>query len=243
MKGTYRFAERVVEIDSLYSRVHTLCRDYRWQGAPDFTVRTTREDIESERGRNVHGDAGEPFASQDCSRGYLEELAVYRAIAEHMPYFDTLLFHGSAIAVDGAAYIFAARSGTGKSTHARLWRRLLGERAIMVNDDKPLVRPETHGATVFGTPWDGKHRLSANIAVPLKGICVLERAEANQIRRITVEEAYMPLLKQTYRPMDRAAMGRTLDLLRRLTSRVRLYRMGCNMEIEAAEIAYAAMRE
>jgi serine kinase of HPr protein (carbohydrate metabolism regulator) len=57
-----------------------------------------------------------------------------------MPYYDTFLFHGSAIAVDGVGYLFTAKSGTGKSTHARLWRELLGARAVMVNDDKPLLR-------------------------------------------------------------------------------------------------------
>ena len=105
---------------------------------------------------------------------YLETLAVCRKIAERMPEHNTFLFYGSCIAVDGAGYVFTAKSGTGKSTHTRLWRELLDNRATMVNDDKPLIRIADDDAIIYGTPWDGKHPLSHNIAVPLKAICILE---------------------------------------------------------------------
>jgi hypothetical protein len=112
----------------------------------------------------------------------------------------------------------------------------------MVNDDKPLIRLEETGAVVCGTPWDGKHRLSANLAVPLKAVCLLERAEKNVIRPITVSEAYPMLLQQVYRPMDPAALAKTLALLDRLAGAVRLWRLGCNMELEAARVAYDEMK-
>ena len=89
--------------------------------------------------------------------------------------YDTILFHGSAVAVDGIGYLFTAKSGTGKSTHTRLWRELFGERAVMLNDDKPLIKVSENGIIVYGTPWDGKHRLSTNTFVPLKGICFMSK--------------------------------------------------------------------
>ena len=80
--------------------------------------------------------------------------------------------------MDGEAYIFTAVSGTGKSTHAMLWREVFGERVRMINDDKPLIRITPEGkAVVYGTPWDGKHHLSKNSAFPLKAICWLTRAK------------------------------------------------------------------
>ena len=79
--------------------------------------------------------------------------------------------------MDGQAVLFTAKSGTGKSTHTKLWRDLFGERAVMVNDDKPLLRILKDGVLVCGTPWDGKHRLSTNCALPLKAICILERGK------------------------------------------------------------------
>ena len=152
------------------------------------------------------------------------------------------MFHGSCIAVDGVGYLFTAKSGTGKSTHTRLWRELLGVKAVMVNDDKPLIRMTGEGAVIYGTPWDGKHRLSSNIAVPLKAVCILERAEENAIHPITADEAYPMLLQQVYRPMDRMAMNTTLTLIDRLAVSVNLWRLDCNMDPEAARVAYEAMK-
>lgn len=176
------------------------------------------------------------------SDAYLEELAVYRKIAEQMPAYDTFLMHGSCVAVDGEGYLFTAKSGTGKSTHTRLWRELFGERAVMINDDKPLIRVTETGATIYGTPWDGKHHLSTNCAVPLKAICILERAANNTIRRIPPAEAYPFLVQQIYRPQDPAAMLRTLQLIDRLSKTVDLWRLGCNMDPEAAQVSYNAMK-
>ena len=231
--GVYRFAEKCVRIHSLHADVHALCRDYRDDGLPAFVVSIEPADIACERGRSA----------LQGSDGYLETLAVYRKIAERMPDYDTCLFHGSCVAVDDAAYLFIAASGTGKSTHARLWRELLGERAVMVNDDKPLIRISGGGAVAYGTPWDGKHRLSRNIAVPLVAVCILERSAENRIREITPSEALPMLLQQVYRPMDAGAMEKTLGLIDDLARCVRLYRLGCNMEIGAAVLSYNTMKE
>jgi serine kinase of HPr protein (carbohydrate metabolism regulator) len=159
-----------------------------------------------------------------------------------MPDYDTVLFHGSCIAVDGAAYLFAAKSGTGKSTHTRLWREYLGERAFMVNDDKPLIRVQDGRALVFGTPWDGKHHLSRNTAVPLRALCILQRAARNSIEPVSAAQSLPMLLQQVYRPADGEALKKTLALVESLATSVSLWRLGCNMDIEAAQIAYNAMK-
>lgn len=234
MKGIYRFADKNIQIESLYDKVHDYCRDYRFDGEPDFTVITDQSDIDYERIKSDN--------NHHSPDDYLEELAVYRKIAEKMPKYDTFLFHGSAVAVDGECYLFTAKSGTGKSTHTKLWRKLLKDRAVMVNDDKPLIRADRNGVTIFGTPYNGKHRLSTNIAVPLKAVCLLERSQDNHIRQITKEEAYMILVQQTYRPNDISALAKTLVLIDRMANYVTFWRLGCNMDISAAEIAYHAMK-
>ena len=233
MKCNYCFAGIRIQLIPIHEECHSLLSAYSNDKPANFTVSITHHDISFERSRADH---------PDYSDVYLETLAVYRKIAEKMPEYDTFLFHGSTIAVDGKAYIFTAKSGTGKSTHARLWREMLGEKAVMVNDDKPLIRVHPDGsATVYGTPWDGKHHLSSNIAVPVRAICILERAQENHIREITKAEALPMLLQQMYRPADPAALAKTLTLIDRLN--VKLYRLGCNMEKEAAEVSYNAMKE
>ena len=243
MTGVYHIADKCIEIASIYTKVHELCGPYSDEGTSDFSVEIQQADIDFEREKSAREDRVEGIPVRRHSDAYLETLAVYRKIAERMPAYDTILFHGSAIAVDGQAYLFTAKSGTGKSTHTRLWRELLGDRAVMVNDDKPMIRVTDDGAVIYGTPWDGKHRLSSNISVPLKAICILERAEENRIEPISAGEAYPMLLQQTYRPADPAALAKTLTLIDRLSRGVKLYRLGCNMDIRAAELSYGTMKE
>lgn len=243
VEQVYKFAETVVRIDTIHNAVASLCRDYRvFTSGIDFEINTSQADIDFERERSAYKRESEENPIRQPSDAYLETLAVYRKIAERMPEYDTILFHGSCVAVDGVGYLFTAKSGTGKSTHTRLWRELLGEGAIMVNDDKPLLHVTEGGVTVYGTPWDGKHRLSSNISVPLKAICILERAKENTIRPITVQEAYPMLLQQTYRPANVTAMDKTLTLIDKLAAAVSLWRLNCNMDIEAAQIAYGSMK-
>ncbi|MBR2716438.1 MAG: hypothetical protein IKD79_01715 [Oscillospiraceae bacterium] len=243
MTELYRFAERRIRITSLHRAVHTLCAAYRAPGGEeDFAVRTGQIDIDLEREQSAREDRREGVPVRHYSDEYLESLAVYRKIAERMPACDTILLHGSAIAADGAGYLFTARSGTGKSTHARLWRELLGDRAVTINDDKPILRAADGGVLVCGTPWDGKHRLSCNRSVPLRGIALLERAAENRIEPISPRAAYPMLLQQVYRPRDSAALQQTLTLLDRLAAAVPLWRLGCNMSPEAARVSYEAMK-
>ena len=235
MKNIYRIADKIISIESIHQKVHDYCRDYRTQNAvPDFYVTISQQDIDIARSKVKH--------DYPYSDAYLEEIAVHRKIAERMPSFSTILMHGSVLAVDGRGYMFTASSGTGKSTHARLWRELLGEKVTMINDDKPFVRISDGYAEVFGTPYNGKHRLGANTSAPLKAICILERSEYNHIARISPKEAYTMIIQQTYRPRDTAMLVKTLELVDALMNAVEFYRLGCNMDIQAAELAYNAMK-
>ena len=242
MTGVYKMADRVIGINSIHPDVHEYCRDYQFDGTPDFTVTTTQADIDHEREKSASEDIAEGLPVRNFPDGYLEELAVYRKISEEMIGYDTILFHGSVIAVDVEGYLFTAKSGTGKSTHTRLWREYLGERAVMVNDDKPLLKVTESGVIAYGTPYNGKHRLGSNISVPLKAICILTRSADNHIEAVTKKEAYTMLIQQVYRPENGEKLMKTLGLLDRLADSVGLYRLGCNMDISAAKVAYEGMR-
>lgn len=239
---TIALAGRNVAISALYDTARRYCEDYLTEEPADFCVTITPEDIAFEQKRSEREDVVEGRTVRRYAEPYLETLAIYRKIADRMLDLDTLLFHGSAICVDGEAYLFTAKSGTGKSTHTRLWRELFGDRAFMVNDDKPLLRVLEDRVLVCGTPWDGKHHMSTNVCVPLKGICILNRAEKNHIRKISVSEALPLLLQQSYRPGEPAALAKLLTLLDKMSKRTGLYSLGCNMEPEAAQVAYNGMK-
>ena len=241
--GNFCFADIPVQIDSLYPNVQALCRGYETALAPRYRIETTDGDIEYERQCSARTDLAEGREIRSTSDGYLETLAVYRKLADCLLNDGIVLFHGSAIAVDGVGYLFTAKSGTGKSTHTRLWRELFGERAVMVNDDKPLLKIAEDGVWVYGTPWNGKHRLSTDCGVPLKAICILTRDSTNHIERISAENAYPMVLQQSNRPGNTAGMVKTLTLADLLMKRVRFYRLGCNMEPDAAAVSYEGMQD
>lgn len=239
---TIALAGKNVRITGENWQLKLFCKEYLTDAPADLHVQTTMEDICNERERSAREDRLEGIPVREFPEQYLESLAVYRKIAVAMLDHDTLLFHGSAISVDGQGFLFTAKSGTGKSTHTRLWREQFGDRAAMVNDDKPLLRVCDDHVEVCGTPWTGKHGLGANMTVPLKGICILSRSEQNHIQPISVEQALPMLIQQSYRPDDPVAVMKLLSLLDKMTKRTGLYALGCNMEPEAAMVAYDGMK-
>ena len=205
-------AGKCIRIRSVYEFAKEFCENYLVDDEPDFTVEMSEEDIEFERIKSAEEDIFEGKEVFQHDPAYLETLAIYRKIVNKMLDYGAFLFHGSAICMDGDGYLFTAKSGTGKSTHTRLWREHFGERLVTVNDDKPLLRVMDDRVMVCGTPWDGKHRISTNVMVPLKGICILRRGLENRIRPISVQEALPILLQQSYRPGNPQLLGKLLDL-------------------------------
>lgn len=234
-------ADHVINITAIYDSTYDFCRDYITDAPEDFRIVVEQEDLEYERMKSTRESMSNERKQIAYSDPYLETLALYRKIAVQLIDYDVLLFHGSAVAVDGAAYLFTAKSGTGKSTHARLWREYFGKRAVMVNDDKPLLKITDDGVTAYGTPWNGKHRQGSNISVPLKAIAILERDVTNSILRIDQHTAFPILLQQSFSPEDPRTLLKALELVDRLGNQVELFRLKCNMQSEAAEISYYGM--
>ena len=209
--------------------------------APEFTVTVSPDDLRFEQADADAEAAEEGFRQRNFPDPFLERAAIQRKFAEYLLRQDVLLVHGSTVAVDGQAYLFTARSGTGKSTHTRLWREVFGSRAVMINDDKPFLRITPHGITAYGSPWSGKHGLDTNTGAPLKGICLLERSNENEIRPAQPEE--LADLLRGFRPRTPEQREQYDTLLTALVSNVPLWHLDCNKNPKAAETAYAAMSE
>lgn len=157
--------------------------------------------------------------------------------------FDGFMLHSSAVVVDGKAYLFSATSGTGKSTHTGLWLEVFGERAKILNDDKPAIRIIDDKVFACGTPWSGKSDLNINEIVPIQGICFLERAKENYIKEIDVKEAMPLLFEQTIKLKNVNKIDKMVACLEKVFSAVKVYKMGCNISTEAAVMAYNKMSE
>ena len=242
MQFKITLAGRCVEINSLYDEVYNLCSEYLTNdGSPDFTVAVSPEDIEFERMKSIREDMSKHMHPVLYPDSYLETLAVYRKIAVGILAYDTFLMHGSVVAACGDAYLFTAPSGTGKTTHIKLWLENIPD-SYVVNGDKPLIRVREGYCEACGTPWSGKERMNTNVMVPLRAICLLERGKENSIEEISFLEAYTKLFQQTYLPTEPDYVRKTMELIRKLSESVRFYRLACNMEPEAALLAASAMR-
>lgn len=234
-----KVAGETVAVHACFESSREYCQDFLCDEKPDFSITVNEGDLAHERGKNI--GSGHDWNMQHVPDAQLEITAIQRKLAEELFAYGVLLFHGSAVAVDGAAYLFTAKSGTGKSTHTRLWREMLGDRAVMVNDDKPFLRVTDEDITVCGSPWNGKHRLGRNIAVPLKAICILERGAENRIERISAEKALPMLLQQSNRPVNAAMLPKYMEMLDAVASKIDFYRLQCKAEMEAAEVSFRAM--
>ncbi len=107
---------------------------------------------------------------------------------------NTALFHSAVVSFEGKGYMFLGKSGTGKSTHASLWRKHINGVELM-NDDNPAVRIKPDGTTVvYGTPWSGKTPCYKNVSAPLGGIVLLSQAPYNKITRLNGIGAYAAIV-------------------------------------------------
>ncbi len=182
---------------------------------------------------------GEPFYPQ-IAEGAVINTKICRKMLEC---YDGFFFHSSSLSIDGEGYLFTAKSGTGKSTHTALWRNLFGSKAVMINDDKPIVRKIDGRFYVFGTPWMGKSKIGTNTKAPVKAIYVLERGSENRVERVSPSKVFRELLEATLLPAEKENMGRLLQLYDELFSSVMLFRLSCRPDEEAARLAYAAANE
>ena len=237
-----KIAGQVAAVKSLFDSSRDYCARYLTEEKADFSVAVSREDLAFEQGALLAEALEEGLRPRTFTDPFLERTAIQRAVAEHLLAHDTLMVHGSLVAVDGEGYLFmAAKCGTGKSTHTRLWREVFGDRAVMVNDDKPFLRITEAGVLACGAPWSGKHGLDANITVPLKGICLLARGVENQICPAQPEALLPMLLKQSYAPLEESRQPRHRALVETLAKSVPLWKMECNKEVSAVQAAYGAM--
>ena len=238
---TLKIADFAIGVEAIYETTREYCKDYLWGGNVDFTICITPFDIEFEREKNARAAQFDTSVTRTPSDEHLEVISLQRKLSEKLFDYNTLLFHGSAIAFDGVAYLFTAKSGTGKSTHTRLWREVFGERVVMVNDDKPFLTVTDGEVVAHGSPWNGKHRLGNNISVPLKAICILKRGTDNRIDEISAKEALFMLLQQSNRPSDPLMMPKYMEIIDGLCQKVKFYTLACNMNPEAAEVAFRGM--
>ncbi len=240
---TMEIAGAVIGVQPMFQSTREYCRPYLTDKEPDHFILVSNDDLAAEQLILEREAVEQGIKPRKFKDPFLERAIIQRRVADFMISRNALMLHGSTVAVDGRAYLFTAPCGTGKSTHTRLWRALFGDRAMMVNDDKPFLRIVNDVVLACGSPWCGKHGLASNVCVPLQGICILSRGKENRIHQADAESVMEILRQQAHTPADGDLLEQSYALIHAIVNRVPLWQLECNMDPEAAQISYKAMSE
>ena len=168
---------------------------------------------------------------------YFGQIIHYALIAHKI-----LTFHGVLMEHQNQGIIISAPSGTGKTTHARLWRDL--KRALIINGDKSTCKKVDGVWTGYGLPWSGTSGEQINRNVPIKALVVLERGEYNEAQRIGGLEAFGAVLPHVQCPTwDKELTDKAMELLDDFLNDIPIIRLRCRPDAESVEVLSKVLEE
>ena len=154
----------------------------------------------------------------------------------------TALFHSAVVEHDSYGYMFLGKSGTGKSTHARLWLENIANTTLL-NDDNPVVRVLPEGIRVYGSPWSGKTPCYKDESYPLGGIVLLEQAPFNKIRALRGIESYAAILTSISGKRWEKSIADALHITENAIARdARVWHMQCLPDNDAARLCHETIK-
>ena len=223
----------MIRIENRFDYVRELCREYITlkPGSADLTISASAQEVRQET---------EKTADILISDEEAESVIIYEKISNALPAFDAFVMHSSVVAVDGKAYCFAGACGVGKSTHTRYWKTVLGDRATVINGDKPIYRFQNGQLLAYGTPWCGKENWQRNTSAPLAAICLLARGEENAVYPVDPFTLLGELSRNFHLPGDNQVnIAQLMELIDRMVTLIPVYRLRCRNDVSAAETAIA----
>ncbi len=223
---TIEIAGIPIAVDNHFSFVERQCEAFSSDKPALFAISALREKMPAE--------STPPSA-------YAESQSIYRQIAYAMNEYDGFLLHAAVISVDGRGVAFTSRSGTGKTTRVRMWKKAMGSRIRIVNGDKPILRFVDGTLFAFGTPWMGKENMGENTCVPLEYVCFLERGEEAALYKLQTKEVLRRLSGQILFPEVEENMSHFMDLLEKFVDQTKFFLLICNMDKEDPEQIWEAL--
>ena len=178
--------------------------------------------------------------SSSCGQMAFEYLA--HLLTACMLAHGLLTFHGVLMEYEGNGIIISAASGTGKTTHARLWRDL--RRALIINGDRAVCAKTAEGWTGYGLPWSGTSGEQINRSVAIRALVVLRRGETNEAHRISALEAFHQVFAHVLYPSwDKALAEKMMDLLESFLRDVPIFLLSCRPDAESVDVLHDALDE
>lgn len=235
MKQVYKFANTNFEIESYFDYFSKFAKEYVVNEKAEEVIKVSLDDIVL--WKENHDDC------EGFELDYIETLVIHSLVADKLSLENKFIIHGSSIYVDDKSngYIFVAPSGTGKSTHVRLLKKVYKDRVNYVNDDKPFLLSSKDDFYVYGSPWNGKEHLGNNIKAQLKGVFVVSRSDTNKVSKLEPKIAINYLIKQLHIPLGIVEAGNATNCLIKLCESIPVYLLEVNMDEDAARVSFEVM--
>lgn len=176
------------------------------------------------------------------SKSKFSKMAITSAFAMSLAFDEGLKLHASVTELNGKALIFFGVSGTGKSTHSRLWREFVPGCSLL-NDDEPIIRLEKDGSVrVYGAPWSGSTPCYRNESAEVVAFVHLYQSPENRLTRLRGFEAYYSLLSSSnIMRKDPDNKKVVMDLALRVVNKIPVYRLDCRPDEEAVSLTRSIM--
>ena len=155
-----------------------------------------------------------------------------------------IAIHSSVIVKDDCGVLCLGESGTGKSTHTRLWRENI-DGARLLNDDRPIIRVIDGKAIVYGSPWSGKTHCYVNKCVPVRALMRLSQAPHNKIYRLPALAsigAILPSCPPAF-AYDATLQDEICHTVSDIISSTPVYHLECLPDAAAAQLSYSTIFE
>lgn len=154
---------------------------------------------------------------------------------------DAVSMHASVVVNDGKAVLFMGKSGTGKSTHTRLWLEHIPGSSLL-NDDNPIVRVVGDEVIAYGSPWSGKTPCYKNESAPAAGFVRLSQAPYNKYVPCEDIAAFKALLPgSSVLRHDKTLHGFLCGTLIEIAGIAKVGEMECLPDKDAAETCYKSV--
>ncbi len=233
-----QMADTTVQINNRYQRCKQHCQEYLLSDCkkPDITVEVSAKEIDTFVANATS------FGIEGLSKDGAEIYCVHELIYRQLPLVGAFWLHAVAVEMDGVAYAFSAPSGYGKTTHAKLWLKQFPDRARIINGDNPVFRKIGNDYHAYGTPFCGKERYQVKTHAPLRGLCYLKHSTTNHIQRQEPGLVFGELVRGYQNLFSQENQSAYLTLLQDFAETVPVYQLCCNMDPEAAQVAYQGMK-
>lgn len=148
---------------------------------------------------------------------------------------NAMNLHSSAISYKNHGLLFSAPSGTGKSTHAGLWKKYYPDDTVIINDDFPAIKFINDIPYVFGTPWSGKTFINQNTSAPIKAIVFLRQSKTIYIKRLNTAEVLNYMITEIGKYPFEELMYSLLSSVDKLIRSVPIYLLKCDISKESVD--------